>query len=112
MRGLGDGIASMLPAPLRDDSTHGACVDLHTWQRSEGSVQIQSVAVSREQRRERRQRPGDSHGNPVVIDLEEYESFARMYGFDTTQWPGYPVMRSVREFLVATWVIQKAAKSD
>jgi thiamine kinase-like enzyme len=81
----------------------------------------------------------DSHGNPVVIDLdgfaigprewdlaltaiyydsfgwhtrEEYEEFAETYGFDIMQWPGYPVMRSVREFLMVTWLIQKAAESD
>ena len=81
----------------------------------------------------------DTHGTPVLIDLdgfaigprewdlaltaiyydsfgwhtrEEYEDFARVYGFDIMQWPGYPVMRSVREFLMVTWVIQKAAESD
>jgi hypothetical protein len=27
-------------------------------------------------------------------------------------WPGYPVLRSIREFLMVTWVIQKAAESD
>ena len=81
----------------------------------------------------------DSRGNPVVIDLdgfaigprewdlaltaiyydsfgwhtrEEYQEFARVYGFDIMRWPGYPVMRSVREFLMVTWVIQKAAESD
>ena len=81
----------------------------------------------------------DSHGTPVVIDLdgfaigprewdlaltaifydsfgwhtrEEYEAFARVYGFDIMGWPGYPVMRSVREFLMVTWVIQKAPESE
>ena len=34
-----------------------------------------------------------------------------MYGFDIMGWPGYPVMRSVREFLMVTWVIQKAPES-
>jgi aminoglycoside phosphotransferase (APT) family kinase protein len=80
----------------------------------------------------------DCHGNPVVIDLdgfavgprewdlaltaiyydsfgwhtrEEYEDFVRVYGFDIMAWPGYPVMRAVREFLMVTWVIQKAAGS-
>jgi aminoglycoside phosphotransferase (APT) family kinase protein len=80
----------------------------------------------------------DYHGNPVVIDLdgfaigprewdlaltaiyhdsfgwhtrEEYETFARVYGFDIMQWPGYPTMRAVREFLMVTWVIQKASES-
>ena len=40
---------------------------------------------------------------------EEYEDFARVYGYDIRQWPGYPVLREVREFLMVTWVIQKAA---
>jgi aminoglycoside phosphotransferase (APT) family kinase protein len=81
----------------------------------------------------------DYNGNPVVIDLdgfaigprewdlaltaiyydsfgwhtrEEYETFVRVYGFDIMQWPGYPTMRAVREFLMVTWVIQKAAESE
>ena len=81
----------------------------------------------------------DSHGDPVVIDLdgfaigprewdlaltaiyydsfgwhtrEEYETFVRMYGFDIMQWPGYPTMRAVREFLMVTWVIQGAGGSQ
>jgi len=81
----------------------------------------------------------DTRGIPVLIDLdgfaigprewdlaltavyydsfgwhtrEEYEDFARVYGFDIMQWPGYPVMRSVREFLMITWVIQKAPESE
>jgi aminoglycoside phosphotransferase (APT) family kinase protein len=81
----------------------------------------------------------DSHGNPVVIDLDgfamgprewdlaltaiyydsfgwhtrqEYETFVDVYGFDIMQWPGYPVMRSVREFLMVTWVIQQATESE
>jgi aminoglycoside phosphotransferase (APT) family kinase protein len=81
----------------------------------------------------------DRHGHPVVIDLdgfaigprewdlaltaiysdsfgwhtrEEYQEFARVYGFDIMAWPGYPVMRSVREFLMVTWVIQKAAENE
>jgi Ser/Thr protein kinase RdoA (MazF antagonist) len=80
----------------------------------------------------------DRDGDPVVIDLdgfaagprewdlaltaiyydsfgwhtrEEYEDFVRVYGFDIMDWPGYPVMRAVREFLMVTWVIQKAAES-
>lgn len=80
----------------------------------------------------------DYHGSPVVIDLdgfavgprewdlaltaiyydsfgwhtrEEYETFVRVYGFDIMQWTGYPTMRAVREFLMVTWVIQKADES-
>lgn len=80
----------------------------------------------------------DFQGKPVVIDLdgfaigprewdvaltaiyydsfgwhtrEEYETFVRVYGFDIMQWPGYQTMRDVREFLMVTWVIQKADES-
>jgi thiamine kinase-like enzyme len=79
----------------------------------------------------------DTHGVPVLIDLdgfaigprewdlvqtamfydsfgwhtrEEYEDFARVYGYDIRQWPGYPVLREVREFVMVTWLIQKAAE--
>jgi aminoglycoside phosphotransferase (APT) family kinase protein len=81
----------------------------------------------------------DSQGNPVVIDLDgfaigpreldlaltaiyydsfgwhtdqEYETFVSVYGFDIMKWPGYPVMRAVREFLMVTWVVQKAGESE
>ena len=81
----------------------------------------------------------DYHGNPVVIDLdgfaigprewdvvltamyydsfgwhtrEEYETFVQIYGFDIMTWPGYPVLREIREFLMVTWVIQKAGESE
>ncbi|MGI5322046.1 phosphotransferase family protein [Actinomadura nitritigenes] len=42
----------------------------------------------------------------------EYEAFARTYGFDVMTWPGYPVMRDVREFLMVTWLAQKADESE
>ena len=81
----------------------------------------------------------DYHGNPVVIDLddfatgprewdliltaiyydrfgwhtrEEYETFARVYGFDIMQWPGYPVLAAVREFIMVTWIVSKAGESE
>jgi aminoglycoside phosphotransferase (APT) family kinase protein len=81
----------------------------------------------------------DYQGNPVLIDLdgfavgprewdvvltamyydsfgwhtrEEYETFVQVYGFDIMTWPGYPVLRDVREFLMVTWVIQKAGESE
>lgn len=77
----------------------------------------------------------DRTGNPVVIDLDgfaigprewdlaltavyydsfgwhspdDYMDFVRVYGFDIMQWTGYPVMRSIREFLMITWIIQRA----
>jgi Ser/Thr protein kinase RdoA (MazF antagonist) len=80
----------------------------------------------------------DRSGNPVVIDLDgfatgprewdliltaiyydsfgwhtraEYQDFIRVCGFDIMTWPGYPVMKAVREFLMVTWVIQKIPES-
>ncbi len=77
----------------------------------------------------------DREGQPVVIDLdgfaigprewdlvltamyydsfgwhtrEEYEAFVSVYGFDVMAWSGYPVLRDVREFLMVTWLSQKA----
>jgi aminoglycoside phosphotransferase (APT) family kinase protein len=79
----------------------------------------------------------DRQGAPVLIDLDgfaigprewdlvltamyydsygwhtraEYEDFARVYGYDIRQWPGYPALREVREFLMVTWVLSKAAE--
>ena len=81
----------------------------------------------------------DEHGNPVVIDLddfatgprewdliqtaiyydrfgwhtrEEYETFTRIYGYDLLGWGGYPVLAEVREFIMVTWMILKADESD
>lgn len=81
----------------------------------------------------------DREGNPVVIDLDgfaigprewdlaltaiyydsfgwhtrdEYQEFVRVYGFDIMQWPGYPAMRAIREFLMVTWVIQRAGEDE
>lgn len=81
----------------------------------------------------------DERGNPVVIDLDgfaigprewdliqtalyfdhydwhtrgEYRTFTSAYGYDIMQWPGYPVLASVREFILVTWIIQKAAESE
>lgn len=38
----------------------------------------------------------------------EYEEFVRHYGWDVMRWDGYPVLRSVREFLMVTWLAQNA----
>jgi Ser/Thr protein kinase RdoA (MazF antagonist) len=43
---------------------------------------------------------------------EEYDTFARVYGYDIMQWPGYNVLANVREFIQVTWMIQKAGESD
>lgn len=40
---------------------------------------------------------------------DEYQDFARIYGFDVMTWDGYPVLRDIREFLMVTWLAQKGA---
>jgi hypothetical protein len=42
---------------------------------------------------------------------EEYEEFARAYGFDIMKWSGYSTLKELSEFLMVTWVITKAAQS-
>ena len=81
----------------------------------------------------------DPHGHPVVIDLddfatgprewdliqtaiyyhrfgwhtrEEYEAFTKVYGCDIMQWPGYPMLADIREFIMVTSVIQKASGNE
>ena len=81
----------------------------------------------------------DELGNPVVIDLddfaigprewdliqtalfydrfgwhtrEEYETFARVYGFDIMRWPGYPALADIREFIMVTWIVSKAGEDE
>ncbi|MBB1242502.1 aminoglycoside phosphotransferase family protein [Streptomyces durbertensis] len=77
----------------------------------------------------------DAEGRPRVIDLDgfargprewdliqtamyydsfgwhteaEYTDFADGYGFDIRRWPGYTVLRSIRELLMVTWLSQNA----
>jgi Ser/Thr protein kinase RdoA (MazF antagonist) len=81
----------------------------------------------------------DPAGRPVVIDLddfatgprewdliltalyydrygwhtrEEYETFTKAYGYDIMQWPGYPMLADIREFIMVTWVAQKASENE
>jgi thiamine kinase-like enzyme len=42
----------------------------------------------------------------------EYAEFVSVYGFDVMEWPGYPVLRDVREFLMVTWLSQKAGHDE
>jgi len=42
---------------------------------------------------------------------EEYQAFAAGYGFDVMTWPGYPVLRDVRELIMVSWLSQNAGVS-
>jgi Ser/Thr protein kinase RdoA (MazF antagonist) len=81
----------------------------------------------------------DPGGRPIVIDLddfatgprewdliltaiyydrygwhtrEEYQTFTKAYGYDIMQWPGYPMLADIREFIMVTWVAQKASENE
>lgn len=81
----------------------------------------------------------DDQGHPAVIDLdsfavgprewdliqtaifydrfgwhtcEEYESFVRVYGFDIMKWPGYSVLRDIRELHMITWLTLNVSNND
>lgn len=39
----------------------------------------------------------------------EYRAFVKSYGFDVKDWAGYPVLRSVRELTMTTWLMQNVS---
>jgi aminoglycoside phosphotransferase (APT) family kinase protein len=41
----------------------------------------------------------------------EYREFSDTYGFDVMTWPGYPVLRDIRELLMVAWLAQNAGES-
>jgi hypothetical protein len=58
---------------------------------------------------------GDAH---TAIGVERYgrpeqqsREFAGTYGFDVRTWPGYPVLREVRELTMTTWIMQNVEES-
>lgn len=42
---------------------------------------------------------------------QEYREFVTGYGFDVMTWPGYPVLRDVRELIMVTWLAQNTRQS-
>jgi hypothetical protein len=43
--------------------------------------------------------------------LAEYRDFVAGYGFDVMEWPGYLVLRDVRELLMVAWLAQNTRES-
>ena len=43
---------------------------------------------------------------------QQYREFADAYGFDVRTWPGYPVLREVRELTMTTWIMQNVGESS
>lgn len=42
---------------------------------------------------------------------DEYAAFTARYGFDVMSWPGYPVLRDIRELTMVTWLSQNIRES-
>lgn len=42
---------------------------------------------------------------------EEYAAYTRSYGFDPLEWPGFPVVKSIRELNMTTWLAQQLGQS-
>ena len=42
---------------------------------------------------------------------EQYQEFAAAYGFDVRAWPGYPVLREIRQLAMTTWIMQNVGES-
>jgi hypothetical protein len=42
----------------------------------------------------------------------EYADFCAAYGFDVTQWDGFPVIREINELKMTTWLMQNVRESD
>jgi Ser/Thr protein kinase RdoA (MazF antagonist) len=42
---------------------------------------------------------------------ERYQEFAAAYGFDVRTWPGYPVLREIRQLTMTTWIMQNIGES-
>jgi Ser/Thr protein kinase RdoA (MazF antagonist) len=42
----------------------------------------------------------------------QYREFADAYGFDVRTWPGYPVLREIRELTMTTWIMQNIGESQ
>jgi Ser/Thr protein kinase RdoA (MazF antagonist) len=41
----------------------------------------------------------------------QYQEFATVYGFDVRTWPGYPVLREIRQLAMTTWIMQNVGES-
>lgn len=44
------------------------------------------------------------------ITTDTYQEFCKHYGHDVTTWPGYPVLRDIRELRMTSWLAQQATE--
>lgn len=42
----------------------------------------------------------------------DYATFCDTYGFDVTQWDGFPVIRAINELKMTTWLMQNVGESE
>ena len=42
----------------------------------------------------------------------QYAEFCEVYGFDVTDWEGFPVIRAINELKMTTWLMQNVRESD
>lgn len=42
----------------------------------------------------------------------EYADYAKTYGFDPIEWPGFPLRRAIPELNMTTWLMEKAGESS
>lgn len=54
----------------------------------------------------------NAHSNFTRVDDDDYRDFCDAYGFDVTTWPGFPVLRAVRELTMTTWLMQNIDTSS
>ncbi|MER6952578.1 phosphotransferase family protein [Streptomyces sp. NPDC002623] len=42
------------------------------------------------------------------LSQEEYRRYCELYGYDVMRWPGYPILRGIRELRLTTFALQTA----
>ena len=42
----------------------------------------------------------------------QYDRFTASYGYDVTEWESFPLLRSVQEIKMTTWIMQNIEQSD
>jgi Ser/Thr protein kinase RdoA (MazF antagonist) len=50
------------------------------------------------------------YGFEWVTDAQ-YRDFVTAYGYDVAEWPGFPVLRAIRELTMTTWLMQMSDDS-
>jgi aminoglycoside phosphotransferase (APT) family kinase protein len=43
---------------------------------------------------------------------QEYDTFVEAYGFDVTEWTGFPTLRATQELKMTTWIMQNVQHSQ